>query len=101
IVNERFLIGTPASPGVAIGAAWRLSETIERGGDPVPPDRREHERETAVAALADAAAALVALASRLSPEEAEIVDTGALMAQDPALVGAVEEAIIARGLTAA
>src|SRR5690348_9165274 len=99
-MGERVLEGTAVSPGVALGTAWQLAEAIE-AADPVPPARREREREAAVSALAAAADALIALASRLSPEEAEIVETGALIAQDPALVAAVEEATVAHGLTAA
>jgi phosphoenolpyruvate-protein kinase (PTS system EI component) len=66
----------------------------------VPPERREAERRAAAAALAAAAEALMALAARLPREEAEIVETGALIAQDPALIAAVEGAI-AEGVTAA
>ena len=98
-MGERVLEGTPASPGVALGTAWRLAEAIE-AADPVPPERREREREAAMAALAAAAEALVALAAGLPAEEAEIVETGALIAQDPALVAAVEDAVAAHGLTA-
>jgi phosphoenolpyruvate-protein kinase (PTS system EI component) len=67
----------------------------------VPPERREQERTNAVAALAAAVDALTEVASGLPPEEAEIVETGAVMGQDPALISAVEEAILADGLGAA
>jgi phosphoenolpyruvate-protein kinase (PTS system EI component) len=96
---ELVLEGTPASPGVALGSGWQIVETVEATG-PVPPERREEERTAAAAALAAAAEALAALAARLPREEAEIVETGALIAQDPALTAAVEDAI-AEGLTAA
>jgi phosphoenolpyruvate-protein kinase (PTS system EI component) len=99
-VGERVLEGTPASPGVAFGAAWRIVEEIEAAG-PVPLDRRQQELKAAVAALVAAADALIALAAGLPSEEAEIVETGALMAQDPALIATVEDAIVARGLSAA
>lgn len=99
-MDERVLDGTPASPGVALGIAWRLVEEIEAAG-PVPLKRREQERDTATAALAAAAEALSELAARLPAEEAKIVETGALIAGDPALVADVEEAILADGLTAA
>jgi phosphoenolpyruvate-protein kinase (PTS system EI component) len=99
-VGERVLEGTPASPGVAFGAAWRIVEEIEAAG-PVPLDRRQQELKAAVAALVAAADALVVLAAGLPSEEAEIVETGALMAQDPALIATVEDAIVARGLSAA
>jgi phosphoenolpyruvate-protein kinase (PTS system EI component) len=97
---ERVLEGTPASPGVALGTAWRLAEQVEAAG-PVPPQRREQERAAAAAALGAAAEALTELAARLPAEEAEIVETGALIAGDPALVAGVEESIFADGLTAA
>jgi multiphosphoryl transfer protein len=97
-MGERVLEGTPASPGVALGPAWRLAAEIEATG-PLPPEQREHEREAAAAGLAAAADALIALARRLPAEEAEIIETGAVMAQDPALINAVEEAV-AHGLTA-
>jgi phosphoenolpyruvate-protein kinase (PTS system EI component) len=99
-MSEQLLQGTPASPGVAAGAAWRLDQEVHHGGV-VPPDRRERERDAALAALSAAADALTALAEGLPPDEAEIVSTGALMAHDPALAGAVEEAVISEGLTAA
>jgi phosphoenolpyruvate-protein kinase (PTS system EI component) len=98
-MGEHLLQGTPASPGVALGPAWRLLDEVEAIG-PVPPERREREREAAVAALAAAADALIALAAGLPAEEAEIVETGALMAQDAALIESVEQAIEAEGLTA-
>jgi phosphoenolpyruvate-protein kinase (PTS system EI component) len=97
---ELVLEGIAASPGVAVGTAWRLADEIEPAG-PIPVQRREREREVASAALAAAAEALTALASTLPAEEAEIVETGAVMAQDPVLVAAVEEAIASDGLTAA
>ncbi len=97
---ERLLTGAPASPGIAAGAAWRPAEQIAGGGS-VAPELRGRERDAALAALAAAADALVAVAARLPPEEAEIVEAGVLMARDPALAQAVENATIARGLGAA
>jgi phosphoenolpyruvate-protein kinase (PTS system EI component) len=94
------LEGTPASPGLALGAAWRVVDEIEAAGR-VPPDRREQEYKSAVAALAAAADALIALAAGLPVEDAEIVETGALIARDPTLISTVEEAIVADGLSAA
>ena len=44
--------------------------------------------------------ALEALAATLPTEEAEIIEAGALMASDPALTGAVQQAILARGCSA-
>jgi phosphoenolpyruvate-protein kinase (PTS system EI component) len=77
-----------------------MAEEIEATG-PVPPEQREQERLAAVAALTAAADALIALAGELPVEEAEIVETGAVMAQDPTLISGVEEAVVAHGLTAA
>jgi phosphoenolpyruvate-protein kinase (PTS system EI component) len=67
---------------------------------PVPVEGREQERGSALAALAAARDALSAVAAALPPDEAEIVQAGALMAQDPALTRAIEEAIVADGATA-
>jgi phosphoenolpyruvate-protein kinase (PTS system EI component) len=99
-MSERLLPGTPASPGAALGTAWRPPEQID-GGRVVPPDRREQERDIALTALAAAAGALTEVAAGLPPDEAEIVVTAVLMAQDPVLVRAVEEAVLTSGLTAA
>src|SRR5262245_58675781 len=96
---ERVWSGTAASPGVALGAVWRLpEETIAAGS--VPLERRDEECESARRALAVAVDELSALAQRMPAAEAEIVETGALMAQDPTLIEAVESAITARGVTA-
>jgi phosphoenolpyruvate-protein kinase (PTS system EI component) len=97
---ERLLPGAPASPGVAHGTAWRPSEEVHQEGL-VAPERRAQQLDSALTALAAAAEALTELAAELSLEEAEIVATGALMAQDPLLVRAVEQAVIEDGLTAA
>ena len=103
-MSERLLTGTPASPGAALGRAWHLGvEGVAQAHgarSPIPVDGREAERERAVAALAQAAEALTAVAAGLAPEEAEIVDTGALMAQDPMLIAGIEAAVLVEGLTA-
>jgi phosphoenolpyruvate-protein phosphotransferase len=78
---------------------WRLPEETSAAGS-VPPERRDEERECARQALAAAVDELSVVAGRMSPAEAEIVETGALMAQDPMLIEAVESAITARGVTA-
>jgi phosphoenolpyruvate-protein kinase (PTS system EI component) len=97
---ERVLRGTPASPGTACGTAWHLPEAIVMS-EPLPEEGREQERDTALAALAAAAQALRAVAAALPPSEAEIVQTGALMARDPALARAIEQAILSDGVPAA
>jgi phosphoenolpyruvate-protein kinase (PTS system EI component) len=58
------------------------------------------QREIAHAALAGAAEGLRNLAAGLPPDEAAILDAGALMAEDPALLVAVDEAIDSDGLSA-
>jgi phosphoenolpyruvate-protein kinase (PTS system EI component) len=66
----------------------------------LPLGEREAERDAALAALAAAADALRAVAAGLPPEGAQIVETGALMALDPALRRGVEEAILSDGASA-
>ena len=94
------LSGAPASPGVAIGPAWRPAEVLVNGAI-VPPHQRRQELDSALAALSSAAAALNVVAAELAAGEAEIVEAGALMAADPALLDAVEAAITADGQSAA
>ncbi|WP_051324894.1 putative PEP-binding protein [Candidatus Solirubrobacter pratensis] len=98
---ERILPGLPAAPGVATGRARVLAAAIDSG----PVADRDEELARARAALAEAGAQLEALAARLRAEgrgeEAEIVETGVLMAADPALDAALEAAILTDGLAAA
>ena len=104
-MTERVLSGAPASPGLAIGHARVLSDPSEepaRGPGPTraPAAEAEHARE----ALRQAAAELERIAAGLRaenrPEDAEIVETGALMAADPLLEVAVAAAV-ERGRSAA
>jgi phosphoenolpyruvate-protein kinase (PTS system EI component) len=97
---ERVLTGTAASPGIALGTAWRPigATATERV---LPPADRAAARSKALAALDEAARELSALASGLPQAEAHIVETGALIGRDPALVDSVERAIERDGLTAA
>jgi phosphoenolpyruvate-protein kinase (PTS system EI component) len=99
-MDERILSGVPASPGVGIGAAWRRADQFQTG-ERVPSEDHERERDAALAALARAAEELAAVAVTLPAEEAAIVEAGVLMARDPALMRAVEEAILSQGLPAA
>ena len=105
-MSERVLSGAPASPGLAIGRARVLSHPSEdpaRGPLSVGDARSEAERATA--ALREAAADLERIAARLREQgrddDAEIVETGAVMAADPTLDTAVSEAVTERGLSAA
>ncbi|HKP21953.1 MAG TPA: putative PEP-binding protein, partial [Thermoleophilaceae bacterium] len=103
--EERVLRGAPASPGLAAGHARILSPpsgTSARA--PVEDGEIEAETGRARSALHGAAAELERIAANLraggGSEEAEIVETGTLMAADPALEQAVGVAIRERRLPA-
>ncbi|MCW3029567.1 MAG: phosphoenolpyruvate--protein phosphotransferase [Solirubrobacterales bacterium] len=98
-MGERMLRGAPAAPGLAVGRAWSR-EVASHESRLVASDGREREHARALAALAQAAEDLDALAAGLSEEQAEIVRTGALMAADPALSAAVTVAALEDGLPA-
>ena len=87
---ERALEGVSAAPGVAIGPAIVLDRRTHREAQTIPPERRAEEAARAASALETAAAELEAIAARLRDEgrgaEADIVETGVLMAGDPNLV---------------
>jgi phosphoenolpyruvate-protein kinase (PTS system EI component) len=89
---ERVLPGLPASPGVAAGRARLLAPAIAEA----PAGDAAAELARGRAALLQAGDALSALAQRLRDEgradEAEIIETGVLMAADPALDAALEAA---------
>jgi phosphoenolpyruvate-protein kinase (PTS system EI component) len=94
---ENILAGVPAAPGLAVGRA-RLAHARAESRERIPEERRPVELRRAQAALAAAAAELEALAARLDAdgraEEAEIVRTGVLMAEDPSLFGDVEHSVL-------
>jgi phosphoenolpyruvate-protein kinase (PTS system EI component) len=105
-MSERVLSGAPASPGLAIGRARVLTAPSGASArDPGPTRAPEAEAEHAREALREAASELEAIGARLRddgrPDEAEIVETGALMAADPLLESAMCEWVTARGLSAA
>ncbi len=97
------LIGLPASPGIGVGAVRRLVAPASAGST-VPEEDRGAEIERALAALAAAAGELDALAARLRADgrgaDAEIVETGALMALDPGLAADVSAAVAGDGAPA-
>ena len=103
-MSERVLAGVAASPGVAVGAARVVRPLTALSTAAVPPARRADEAARAAAALEAAATRLEAVAGSLRaggrPAEAEIVEAGVLMAQDPLLGEAVETAILQRGAPA-
>jgi phosphoenolpyruvate-protein kinase (PTS system EI component) len=94
------LVGHAAAPGVAVGAAWRRPKQ-DRSTHVVAVADRDDEARRAGVALDRAGAELSELADRLPPDEGEIVRAGVLMAGDPALLAAVQEAVVERGIPAA
>ena len=99
-MGERLLQGLPASPGEAAGRA-RVLDPAPAAGPPLPEAERPQALEAARAALAAAGTELRELAARLREQgrrsEAEIVETGELMAADPALDAALEAAVLGEG----
>jgi multiphosphoryl transfer protein len=100
-MSERVLRGAPASPGLAAGHARVLSHPSGASArEPVAEAQLEAEAERARAALSQAAAELGRIAAGLREggrgEEAEIVETGALMAADPVLEETVTAAVRSR-----
>ncbi len=96
-MGELALHGVSAAPGVTVGKAVVLDPIRSRAAKTVPPADRAHELELAGGALEVAAAELEAIASQLREtgrnEEADIVETGVLMAGDPSLASRVESLI--------
>jgi phosphoenolpyruvate-protein kinase (PTS system EI component) len=96
-MGELALHGVSAAPGVTVGKAVVLDPIHSRAAKTVPPADRAHELELARGALEVAAAELEAIASQLREtgrnEEADIVETGVLMAGDPSLASRVESLI--------
>jgi phosphoenolpyruvate-protein phosphotransferase len=99
----RELRGVAASPGLAVGIIRRVDvATSPAAGDRIPPSGRADGVRAALAALSQAAAQLEDLAADLRnrdrPAEADIVETGVLMAHDPALRDAVVASVQRDGL---
>ena len=103
-MNELILTGVGAAPGITSGKATVLDIHIEAGQKPVAPAERTAELERARAALATTAVELEAIAADLRvagrAQEADIVETNALMASDPSLDVAINELIMRSGLSA-
>ena len=105
-MGERVLRGAPASPGLAAGRARVLfAPSTASAREPVPEAELEAEAERARAALAEAASELERIGAELRDggreDEAEIVETGALMAADPVLAAAVSAAVLESRVPAA
>ena len=104
-MTERVLAGVPASPGTALGGVRRLDVANEIDNRITDEGARPAEATLALDALAQSARELEELAARMRAdgrtEEADILDAGTMMAEDPVLLEAVEAAVLERGLGAA
>ncbi|HEY3086070.1 MAG TPA: phosphoenolpyruvate--protein phosphotransferase [Candidatus Dormibacteraeota bacterium] len=102
---ELALYGVSAAPGVTHGTAFVLDRARERVVDKVSGRDRTTEVARARDALQRVAANLEAIAGALRAdgrqEEADIVETGVLMAMDPELAARVEVLVLETGLDAA
>ncbi|MGA8667883.1 MAG: putative PEP-binding protein [Candidatus Dormiibacterota bacterium] len=98
------LAGVPASPGTAFGAVRHLDAGGEIDATVLDEAARPAAAYRALEALARSAHELEGLAATLRAEgrteEADILDAGVMMAEDPVLVGAVENAVLTRGMPA-
>jgi phosphoenolpyruvate-protein phosphotransferase len=103
-MTERVLAGVPASPGTAFGAVRHLDAGGEIDATVLDEAARPAAAHRALEALARSAHELEDLAAALRAEgrteEADILDAGVMMAEDPVLVGAVENAVLTRGMPA-
>src|SRR5712692_7552170 len=101
---ERAVQGVSAAPGVAFGVAVVLDRPRPPARTAVAPVARGREVDRANAALQAAAHELQEIATRLREQgrdgEAEIVETGELMAADPGLIERVQSLILESGLPA-
>jgi phosphoenolpyruvate-protein kinase (PTS system EI component) len=100
-VGERTVQGMAASPHMAAGPAVVIGVVDTSPAAEVPLAHRAAQALVATGALEAAAVELEELACRLAADglaaDAEIVETGALMARDPGLVAAVERAVVDEG----
>lgn len=104
-MTERVLAGVPASPGTAFGEVRHLDAGDEIDASVLDEAARPAAAQRALSALARSAHELEDLVATLRvegrSEEADILDAGMMMAEDPVLVEAVERAVLTRGLPAA
>jgi phosphoenolpyruvate-protein kinase (PTS system EI component) len=100
-VGEWTVQGLTASPGMAAGRAVVIDVVDTAPAAKVELGNRAAQALVATGALEAAAVELEELACRLAADgltaDAEIVETGALMARDPGLVYAVEQAVVDEG----
>jgi len=104
-VGERALQGVSAAPGITFGRAVVLDRANSRATGLVREADREAETERARGALRLAATDLEGIAADLRRagrgDEADIVETGVLMAMDPELAARVETLTLETGREAA
>jgi phosphoenolpyruvate-protein phosphotransferase len=104
-MGELALSGVSAAPGVTAGKAVLLDGERDGGGATVPITERAEEARRAHEALQLAASDLEMIAAELRDAgraaEAEIVETGVLIALDPELGDRVERLVGELGLAAA
>jgi phosphoenolpyruvate-protein kinase (PTS system EI component) len=104
-MSERILRGLAASPGIGAGPVHLLDPRPGEDGASVPLSERPAALQAAEAALDRARAQVEAVAERLRgdgrEDEAEIVDTGAMLAADPTLRHSVRARILDDGQSAA
>ena len=104
-MGERALQGVSAAPGITFGRAVVLDRASSRATGLVREADREAETERARGALRLAATDLEGIAADLRRagrgDEADIVETGVLMAMDPELAARVETLTLETGREAA
>jgi phosphoenolpyruvate-protein kinase (PTS system EI component) len=104
-MGEQILRGLPASPGLAAGPARVLDVRVADTDGTLADELRAGAAEAALSALVAAADEIAAVAEGLRREgndaEAEIIETGVLMAADPGLVDAVRAAVLDEGVGSA
>ena len=103
-MGELALQGVSAAPGITVGRAVVLDGHRSNSSPTVPLVDRAAEGQRARDALQVAASELENIAEELRRDgrgdEAEIVDTGVLMAMDPELASRVESLVVDVGLPA-
>lgn len=101
---ERALEGVSAAPGIASGAAVVLEPQSQHTDKRIPTDRRDTELGRANEALRAAVADLEEISAGLRrmghTDDAEIIDTGVLIAKDPSLTARIESLVMESGMPA-
>ena len=85
--------GIGIGSGVAIGTVLRMPDPLPDPEDIASDFQPFEELERALAALSATAADLIRLGSRAGGEAQEVLETEALMAEDPAIIEDVDERI--------